>query len=136
MKLRDIMTRPVYTITSDQSAVVAAARMRELDIGCLVVTREGAVEGIITTWDLAVGCMGANHDPRECPVFNHMTSPVHTARPDMEPVEAAHVMAERHITRLPVVDDGELVGIVTFSNISRVMEQLVRNLLSWERPAG
>ena len=135
MKLKDLMTTDVVTITSNQSVIVAAARMRELNVGSLVVTTGTDVEGIITTWDLTVGCMGAGHNVRECLVFHHMSTPVHTARPEMDTLEAVHVMAERRITRLPVVEDGKLIGIVSFSNVSRAMEQLVHDLLAgWTRP--
>jgi CBS domain-containing protein len=136
MKLRDLMTSTVYTIGSEQSIVNAAAQMRELSVGSLVVMRNDAVEGIVTTWDMIAGCLGAGHDPHDCPVFRHMSSPVHTGRVDMEAVDAARVMAERGVSRLPVVDDsGSMVGIVTYANLSQVMEQLTRDLLGgWQRP--
>ena len=136
MKLRDLMTSTVYTIGSEQSIVTAAAQMRELNVGSLVVMSGGSVEGILTTWDIVAGCLGAGHDAHDCPVFRHMSSPVHTGRVDMDAVEAARVMAERSVSRLPVVDEsGEMVGIVTYANLSRVMEQLTRDLLGgWQRP--
>ena len=87
MKLRDLMTSTVYTIGSEQSIVNAAAQMRELSVGSLVVMRDDAVEGILTTWDMIAGCLGAGHDPHDCPVFRHMSSPVHTGRVDMEAVD-------------------------------------------------
>lgn len=134
MKIRDVMTDRVATIGSDQTIIAAAARMRELDVGSLVVKRQGEVEGIITTWDLTARCLGAGHDPHECVVFRHMSSPVHTGHPDTDILEAAHTMSERGVTRLPVVEDGELIGIVSFSNMSRAMDRLTRDLLKgWER---
>ena len=134
MKIRDVMTDRVATIGSDQTIIAAAARMRELDVGSLVVKRRGEVEGIITTWDLTARCLGAGHDPHECVVFRHMSSPVHTGHPDTDILEAAHTMSERGVTRLPVVEDGELIGIVSFSNMSRAMDRLTRDLLKgWER---
>lgn len=137
VNLGDLMTRKVATIGSEQSIVSAAARMRELNVGSLVVLRGDEVEGIITTWDLTAGCLGAGHDAHECPVFRHMSSPVHTGRVDMDALEAAHVMADRGITRLPVLDNsGKMVGIVTYANLSRAMEQLMQDLIGgWERPA-
>jgi len=65
----------------------------------------------------------------------YMSSPVHTARPDTDVVEAARVMSQRRISRLPVVNaEGEPVGIATFSNISRVMQQLASDIFSgWDR---
>ena len=136
MKLRDLMTSTVYTIGSEQSIVNAAAHMRELGVGSLVVIREGSVEGILTTWDMISGCLGAGHDPHDCPVFRHMSSPVHTGRVGMDAVDAARVMAERGVSRLPVVDQtGDMVGIVTYANLSQVMEQLTRDLLGgWQKP--
>jgi len=54
----------------------------------------------------------------------------------MDAVDAARVMAERGVSRLPVVDQtGDMVGIVTYANLSQVMEQLTRDLLGgWQKP--
>lgn len=136
MRLEEIMTSPVLTITSQMSVANAAREMRKGDVGSLVVVRKGLVEGIITSWDVAVDCVGAEDDPATCPILLHMSSPVHTARPDTDVVEAARVMAERRISRLPVVDDeGRPLGIATFGNISRVMQQFAHDLLTgWDRP--
>ena len=129
------MTAPVLTITAELSTADAAKRMRAHDVGSLVVVRKGVVEGIITSWDVAVGCVGAGEDPSMCPILLHMSSPVHTARPDTDVVEAARVMSQRRISRLPVVDSGgSPVGIATFSNISRVIQQLTSDIFSgWDR---
>ncbi len=130
------MTTPVQTITSELSVSDAARRMRDRDVGSLVVVRNRLVEGIITSWDVAIGCVGSDENPARCPILLHMSSPVHTARPETDVMEAARVMAQRRISRLPVVDDfGRPVGIATFSNISRVMQQLASDLLTgWDRP--
>lgn len=135
MRLEEIMTAPVVTVTAELSVAAAAERMREHDVGSLVVVRKGVVEGIITSWDVAIGCVGAGEDPSMSPVLLHMSSPVHTARPDTDVVDAARVMSERRISRLPVVDaTGAPVGIATFSNISRVMQQLASDIFSgWDR---
>ena len=135
MRLAEIMTAPVLTITSELSVSDAAKRMRSHDVGSLVVVRKGVVEGIITSWDVAVGCVGAGEDPSMCPILLYMSSPVHTAGPDTDVVEAARIMSQRRISRLPVVDaDGKPVGIATFSNISRVMQQLASDIFSgWDR---
>ena len=72
------------------------------------------------------------------PTRMYMSSPVHTARSDTDVLEAASVMAQRKISRLPVTDDaGRPIGIATFSNISRVMQQLANDLLAgWDRVPG
>lgn len=138
MRLEDVMTRPVHTVTAELSVAEAARLMRNLNVGSLVVVRKGIVEGIITSWDIAVGCVGNGEDPWSTPILLHMSSPVHTAAPETDVLEAAKVMAQRRVSRLPVVSrDGELVGIATFSNISRVMQQLASDLLTgWDRAPG
>lgn len=135
MRLEEIMTSPVLTIAPELSVVDAAVRMRENDVGSLVVVSNGVVQGIITSWDVAVGCVGAGKDPTMSPIMLHMSSPVHTARPETDVVEAARVMSQRRISRLPVVDkSGAPIGIATFSNISRVMQQLASDIFSgWDR---
>ncbi len=135
MRIDEIMTSPVLTITAELSVADAAKRMRDNDVGSLVVVSKGIVEGIITSWDVAVGCVGAGEDPAMSPIMLHMSSPVHTAQPDTDVVEAARVMSQRRISRLPVVDsNGAPVGIATFSNISRVMQQLASDIFSgWDR---
>lgn len=137
MKIRDVMTPIVATVGSEHTIVAAAARMREMDVGSLVVNRDGEVEGIITTWDLTARCLGAGHDPHECVVFSHMSTPVHIGDPDTDILEAAHTMAERGVSRLPVVENGKLIGIVSFANMSKAMDRLTQDLLrGWERNAG
>ena len=110
MKLRDLMTSTVYTIGSEQSVVSAAAQMRELNVGSLVVMSADAVEGILTTWDIVSGCLGAGHDAHDCPVFRHMSSPVHTGRVDMDAVEAARLMAERGVALCPTLAAGAAIA--------------------------
>ncbi len=135
MRLEEIMTAPVLTITAELSVAEAAKEMRSNDVGSLVVIRKGVVEGIITSWDVAVGCVGSGEDPSMCPILMHMSSPVHTAQPDTDVVDAARVMSQRRISRLPVVDEnGKPIGIATFSNISRVVQQLASDIFSgWDR---
>ena len=62
-----------------------------------------------------------------------MTSPVHTADFETDVMEAARVMADRKISRLPVIQLGSLVGIVTFADISQAVDQFTKDVLgSWK----
>ena len=133
MKIHKIMTTKVGTISHRASITNAAAKMRELNIGSLVVVNEEDVEGIITTWDIVSKCLGTGRDSSECLVFEIMTSPVHTAEFNTDVMEAARVMAARKITRLPIIQNENLVGIVTFADISQAVDQFTKDVLgSWK----
>ena len=121
MQLKDVMVTRVVTITKEQTVAAAASRMREENIGSLVISNAAPLEGIVTDRDLLVGCLGDSHDPWQCQVLRHMSSPVITAEPTMEIQEAAHMMVSRKIKRLPVVEGGQLVGLVSFSDIGHSM---------------
>ena len=131
MKINKIMTSKVGTISSNATITSCAARMRELNIGSLVVMNGMNVEGIVTTWDITSKCLGSGKNPIESVVHEVMTSPVHTAKSDTDVMEAARVMADRKISRLPVIETNsdELVGIITFADISQAVDQFTKDVL-------
>lgn len=130
MRVEEIMKSEVRTIASDRSIVDAARHMRSFGIGCLVVVDDGAIRGIITDRDLVVRALTHGHDVNRTTVGQHMTSPVTTIDADMDVLEAAHLMAERGIRRLPVAHDGRLIGIVSNSDIARAVDQALRDIVA------
>jgi signal-transduction protein with cAMP-binding, CBS, and nucleotidyltransferase domain len=129
MKLEDIMVKDVAVITPDDGVFAAAQRMLERSVGSLIVETDGVLKGIITDRDL-LSCIGNGHDPGRCRVSAHMSRPVVTERPDEDLLVAAEVMMRRGIKRLPVTRDGRVVGIVSFSDISRATHELAKSLWS------
>jgi CBS domain-containing protein len=119
MKLREIMVQDVIQGAPDETIGVAAKRMRESAVGCLVVTTAGAVKGIVTDRDL-LACLAAAHDPYQCKISTHMRRPVHVLRPDEDHTIAAEVMCERRIKRLPIAHNGKLLGIVSLSDLAAI----------------
>jgi CBS domain-containing protein len=120
MKLGEIMIVDVVQIAPEETIRKAARRMRERSIGCLLATVDGSIKGIITDRDL-LGCLDQEHDPNECSVSKHMARPVIVERPEEDVTTAADVMRRNLIKRLPVLDDGKLVGIVSFSDIAAAL---------------
>ena len=129
MKLEDIMIRKVITVSSLETVVEAAKKMREANVGCLVVNDDRNVKGVITDRDLVVGCLGEGHNARECRVAQHMSSPVIIAEPGWDIFEASRVMTEKQVKRLPVMQDKKLVGLVSFSDIAQALNKPMRELL-------
>lgn len=119
MKLEQIMVRDVIQAGPDETIGVAGKRMRESAVGCLVVTVEGAVKGIITDRDL-LACLAQAHDPYRCKISVHMHRPAHVLRPDEDHTTAAQVMHDRRVKRLPIAQNGKLLGIVSLSDLAMI----------------
>lgn len=131
MQIRDIMAGTVSTIRADEPMRAAASRMKEANVGCLVVAEgeSGTVQGIITDRDLGVRCFGECLDPLHCRVGDHMSSPIISAEPGMDVLEAAHLMVDQQVKRLPVMEGERLVGLVSFSDIAQAMDRPMHDLL-------
>jgi CBS domain-containing protein len=135
MRVRDLMTADVITIGPDASLKEAARRMIEAGVSGLVVTDDGHLVGVITEADFVKGesdrrtkkrarvLSWFSHDV-EVPHFERlvgdvMTTDVVSVSPETDHAEVARVMQAKRIKRLPVVDDGGLVGIISRSDILR-----------------
>jgi CBS domain-containing protein/acyl dehydratase len=123
--VREVMQSPVETVAPDVSARDAAVRLRENEIGSLVVCSNGEPVGIVTEADVTA-LVSDGRDPAETAVEEYMGRPLVTSGAD-DPIEtAARTMREHNIRRLPVVDDGTVVGIVTTTDLSNYLPHLVR----------
>ncbi len=115
MRVRDLMTSPVFTIEPDALAETARQRMRGRDLHHLVVVRHGEPCGVLSARDLG-GRGGAALKKRET-VEERMTPLAITVTSTTTVRQAASLMRGRAIGCLPVVDDERLVGIVTISDL-------------------
>lgn len=119
MKLRELMTEGVITVRRDESALAVAQTMRDRRVGSVVVTdAQGDPAGIVTDRDLAVRVLAADAAAAELPIGECATTPLVSGELEMELEEAAALMVRHRVRRLPVVDDGQLVGIVTLDDIA------------------
>jgi CBS domain-containing protein len=121
----EIMTPKPVTISGAATAAEAARVMRDKDIGSLVVVDRGSPTGIVTERDLVKKVAAADVQPSRVTVKDIMTSPLVAVHPHEEVVEAAKLMSQRKIRRLPVVEDGKLVGMVTENDIIRIWPTLI-----------
>jgi signal-transduction protein with cAMP-binding, CBS, and nucleotidyltransferase domain len=129
MKLQEIMVKEVAQAAPEESVAVAAKRMRERMVGCLVVTSAGALKGIVTDRDL-LECLAQDHNPYQCKVSAHMHRPVIVLRPEEEHTTAADVMRSKRIKRLPIAKDGKLLGIVSMSDLAAMASEEAAKLRS------
>jgi CBS domain-containing protein len=118
MQLRDLMTSGVVTAGPDADLRSVAALMRDHNVGSVIVCdSDGRPAAMVTDRDLAVRGL-ADERPHEESIRDHVSRPLVTGEPEMALEEAAALMVQHRIRRLPVVEDGELVGIVTLDDIA------------------
>jgi signal-transduction protein with cAMP-binding, CBS, and nucleotidyltransferase domain len=129
MKLQEIMKADVIQISPGEPIGEAAKRMREKSVGCLVVTFDGVIKGIITDRDL-LACISQSHDPYHCAVARHMSRPAIVLPPEEDHLTAAQVMSRERIKRLPITKDGKLLGIVSLSDLAAFAEHELGRLAS------
>jgi CBS domain-containing protein len=116
--LSEIMTAGVVTATPEASAVSVARQMRDRRVGSVVlVDPAGSPVAMVTDRDLAVRVFAAGVDP-ETPVGEHASRPLICGDPAMDLDEAAALMVQHRVRRLPVLDGDSLVGIVTLDDIA------------------
>jgi CBS domain-containing protein len=118
MRLRDIMTPGVVTAGLDDAVLRVAQLMRDHNVGSVVICDpEGEPAAIVTDRDLAMRAL-AEERPLSEPIREHVSRPLVSGEPDMDLEEAAAVMVQNHIRRLPVLEAGRLVGIATLDDIA------------------
>ena len=117
MTLRDLMTRDVLTTSADTSVAGAAEAMTERRIGsACVVDEDGELKGIITERDV-LRAAASGRDLTSEPVTEWMTPDPITTGPDEVPSEVATIMRRRGFRHLPVIEDGELAGILSMRDL-------------------
>ncbi len=120
--VREVMTRSPSTIDSGESVVEAAQRMLNEDVGSLPVVRGDELVGMVTDRDLVLQVVAKNLDPSKVQVAEVCSEDPTVATPN-EPLEQAlAIMAAEQVRRLPVVEDGRLVGILAQADIARSAE--------------
>ena len=122
MKISEVMTRDVETISPDQSVKEAASFMLSADTGAIPVTDGDRLIGMITDRDIAVRGVANGRGP-ETPVRELMTNEIVAARESDDVDDVAMRMSEAQVRRLPVVDDEQrLCGIVSIGDLTQKAE--------------
>lgn len=109
------MSAPVETITREATASEAAERMREQDINSLLVTT--SPPGILTSTDI-LDAVAEGKNTAELSVTDLMTESVETIPPELRVGDAAEMMTTFGIKHLPIVEDGDYVGMISSTDIA------------------
>ncbi|SEM71184.1 CBS domain-containing protein [Lihuaxuella thermophila] len=116
-QLRDIMSTDVAYCSPQDNVYEAACLMKDHNVGMIPVVENGALKGVVTDRDLVIRGI-AERKPNSLSVGQIMSNQVLTGTPDMSVDEAARLMADAQVRRLPVVENNKLVGVVSLGDLA------------------
>jgi len=116
--VRDVMTTQPMHVKESASLIDAARAMRDRDIGDLIVVRGGEILGMVTDRDLVIRGLAEGHDPKTMTVGEICSTDVVTVEPDASVDKVIELMRAKAVRRIPVVDDGKPVGILSLGDLA------------------
>lgn len=120
MRVQDLMSKSVVTITPEESAALAARLLSRHELGSLpVCAADGTLVGIVTDRDIITRCVAAGEEPGRVPVRDIMSPAPSVITPETPISAAARLMAQRQVRRLPVVEQGHVVGMLSLGDLAR-----------------
>jgi CBS domain-containing protein len=122
MKIATLMTQPVLRVDLESTVQSAVEIMGRERIGALIVTRKGNDIGIVTERDIITKALAAKHDLDEMRVNEIMSKPLVTVELDTTGEEALRTMVEHDVRRLPVIENEQIVGIFTTSDVTNLAQ--------------
>lgn len=118
MKVRDVMTTQVDWVAPNASVVEIARLMKNKDVGSIPVCEDMKVKGIITDRDIVLKVVAAGKNIEGSMAKDIMNSNLVTVTADQDVHEAADLMSQYQIRRLPVVEQGKIIGIVALGDLA------------------
>ena len=120
MEVKDLMNPSVVTIEPTSSAALAARLISRHNVGALpVCSGDGRLRGMVTDRDIVLRCVAAEEDPAQTLVRDIMTRGCATVSPRDDCRAATRLMAQQQVRRLPVVEEGRLVGMISLADLAR-----------------
>jgi len=138
MDIKDIMVEEVITVDANSTVKDAVKLMNKHAIGCLIVEEEEKVVGIVTERDFLKRVIEDSRDPEKTKVSEIMSNPLIVGSVDMKLEDTIKHMFTYKIKKLPIVENGHLVGLVTLTDIARIagVESLIIKIVKDLRKNG
>jgi CBS domain-containing protein len=122
--LGDEMNKDVTLIHPDKSVKYAGQILKAVDIGCLIVMDEHGPVGILTERDIVQKVVAEGENPDEVKVRDVMTKDLITLEKQNTVEEAVDTMNRNHIKKIPITEDGQVVGIVTMTDMLKTLRRI------------
>ncbi len=124
--VRDVMTRNVKSVGTNQLLIEAIQLMYKFDIGSIIVIQRAKPVGIITDRDIIRNIALSQLDPVNLKAKDLMSTPLISIEENATIEEAAQIMVKKKIKRLPVLKEEKLVGIITVTDIAKTTPHLIK----------
>ncbi|MDF7817642.1 CBS domain-containing protein [Runella sp. MFBS21] len=115
--LKDKVRNAIFSVKSDATVLEALQQMAEKNIGAVLVIDEGQLVGIFSERDYARKVILLGRSSNQTLIKDVMTSKLITVSSEQKLEEAMIIMSEKHIRHLPIVDEGELIGIISINDV-------------------
>jgi CBS domain-containing protein len=125
LEVEDIMIKEVVTIDEEATVKEAVELMNKHEIGCLIVMKKRKPSGILTERDLLTRVLVKSKDPEKTKVSEVMSKPIVVGKASMEVEDAVRLMFKMKIKKLPVVEKGRLLGLITLTDLVRFQPQMI-----------
>lgn len=120
MEAKDVMSRRVISVRAEEPVSAAARLMKQTNVGALPVCDSGGrLRGLVTDRDIVTRCVALGSDPEDTPVSEIMTRGIVSAQEETPVEECAGNMARLQVRRLPVTENGRVVGMLTLADLLR-----------------
>jgi CBS domain-containing protein len=119
MQVREIMTTRIVSVEPSSTVKDAALLMNRHNIGAVPVIDGGSIRGMLTDRDIVLRCVAENRDAGNVKVSDICSQGAVSVRPEETVKDAMHIMASEQVRRLPVVENGKLIGMLSFADIAR-----------------
>jgi CBS domain-containing protein len=116
--VQDVMTTDPVALDSSETVVEAARRMKDQDIGDVIVVEGGEICGVVTDRDIVVRVLAEGRDPGQTRLGDVCSRDLATVSPNDDLTAAGDLMSERAIRRVPVVENGRPVGIISIGDLA------------------
>lgn len=118
LKIRDVMTKDIAYVSVADTVERAAQLMSQYDIGSVPVCDGGKVVGIVTDRDITLRSVAKGTEYKNQSVRDIMSSNPVFCSPEQDAQDAVRIMSERQIRRLPIVENGNLVGMIALGDVA------------------
>ncbi|MBU5689711.1 MAG: CBS domain-containing protein [Candidatus Aenigmatarchaeota archaeon] len=128
IKVENVMTKKPLTVNKNEDVSTVAQKMVANRVGSIIVQDNGNPIGIITETDLVKKIVATSQDPKKLKAEDIMSSPLVFVKPDDDYSAAVEKMRKHKIKRIPVIQNGKVVGIVTTTDIARTVPEMIEIL--------
>ncbi len=125
---RDIMKEYKFMMTEDTTASQAAKIMSNDHVGFAIVERDGKPIGMVTEWDFVNKIVSRDLNPREVLLKDIMNTPLMSVDPKTPTDQVTVLISKNGVRRLPVVENGKLIGVITSRDVLRIFKDYMDNL--------